>query len=92
MTEEQVDALFKKHKKEYLKTDRLAPGVEPADARAIVILSKYCIGPVIAGAEHDEVFLAVDGNKFCQNTSEEEIVELIRCGVMNSEEGFKMFV
>lgn len=48
---------------------------------------------VIEGAEHDQIFLAVDVDKFLEVADPSDVEELARCGLLyNEEEGFYMFV
>lgn len=46
---------------------------------------------IIAAAEHDEIYLWADLDTVAKNATEEQINELILCGVFISEDSFAMF-
>ncbi len=46
---------------------------------------------MVSAAEHDEIYLEVDVDEFCGVATEEQALELVRCGVRDGEYGFCMF-
>jgi len=89
--------VFERYENEFLKFSRI---VEPRHLRpdicAFLMLSDLSISyqdrDIIYGAEHDEIWLSADPTEIAANATEEQIRDLIRCGVFYSDEAFKMFV
>ena len=88
--------LFKKHNEEYLHHGDIEnPMHRQADLCAFLMLDK--IAPlnndrdIIIDARHDEITLAFDSAKVAENATEQEIIDLIRCGI-RFEEGDECFV
>ena len=79
---------------EFLKFDRIPESgrrhVRP-DICAFIYLHEKVGGTwkIIAGAEHDEIYL--DGNGGEGKLTEEDVVYLTRCGVRYGESGLCMF-
>jgi hypothetical protein len=92
-----LSEVFEKYDDEFLKFSRI---VEPRHLRpdicAFLILSDLSIfyqdRNIVDGAEHDEIWLSADPTEIAVNATEEQIRDLIRCGVFYSDEAFKMFV
>lgn len=74
-----------KHHEEYLKFDRVENPLHPRpDICALLMLDKIMpksSGNIISDAFHEEVFLAVDVDTFLIIATEEEVIDLIRCGI-----------
>ena len=53
-----------------------------------------CEGEIVAAAEHDKIYLGVDIEKLAEKATEEDILFLVRNGVMYNEEfeSLAMFV
>ncbi len=65
------------------------------DMHAMIILDKVLPGNnnMIAASGHDEVWLCIACEDLAEVITEEDILNLVRCGVMlDSDEGLKMFV
>jgi hypothetical protein len=62
----------------FIKLDHLVP---PA----------YKWEDIVTGSEHDEFFLSPDMDKFAKVATETDVLYLVRCGVMFSEDGMSMF-
>jgi len=66
------------------------------DVCALLLLER--LAPVkykaIGGAYHDEIYFAADPENVAEVATEEELLTLIRCGVLYDEDSgsFKMFV
>ena len=65
------------------------------DIHAFILLDKLLPGnhSIIAAAEHDQIWLDTDMEKIAEVATEEQIIELMKCGVMYDEdtESFFMF-
>lgn len=84
MTEDTLHALFEKHNGEYLKFDRVEKKrSNRPDLHAFLLLDELSpdAADIVAAAEHDEIFLDVTPGLLFQQANEEQIVELIRCGL-----------
>lgn len=74
---------------EYLKFDRIEkPRHARRDLSAFLLLAELVPGtkPIVACAEHDEFHLETDCDALARAASQEQIVELVRCGVRYSGE------
>jgi hypothetical protein len=96
MTVEEMKALFEKHDKEYIEFDRVkVKRSSRPDLHAFLLLDELIPDKgvdMVAGAEHDEVYLAPELEEVAGAITEEQVVELVRCGVRLGEYGFCMFV
>lgn len=83
--------LFDKHQDEHLKFDRVPDKMSSRpDLHAFMLLDKLFPGrekEMVAGARHDEICLEPDPGELACTATEEQIVELIRCGVMMNDCG-----
>jgi len=76
--------LFDQHDSEYCEYSRVHPLAETQPIlHALLMLyrlvpNKCCI---FAGADHDIIYLNVDSDALSGVISEEEVIDLIRCGV-----------
>lgn len=89
------EELCDKYEKEYLEFESIHVKLsQRPDIHAFILLDKLCptSGDIISGAEHDEIFLDVDVEELNKVATEEQALELIRCGVRCGEYGLAMFV
>lgn len=89
--------ILDKHSDEYLKFQRVEnKRSNRPDIHAFLLLDEIIPGDesIVSGAEHDEIFLSVDLDILANAATEEQILELIRCGVrLDSQYGIlAMFV
>jgi hypothetical protein len=82
---------------DYLKFDRVAnPKSKRPDLHAFLLLDSLVPGifDMVARAEHDEIYLKVYPDDLAEVATEEQILELIRCGVRydSDTDGLAMFV
>lgn len=91
--------LFEKHEKEYLKFKSIKNPRHPVpDMCAFLLLCE--LDPqgtqhyIIGCAEHDEVWLSANPEVIERAATEDQIIELLRCGVLWDEgvESFRMNV
>jgi hypothetical protein len=91
MTTEELENLFETHDDEFLKFEKVKNKTSKrSDLHAFTLLDKLCPGKsdMVAAAEHDEIFLDVELEDLAKVVTEEQIIELIRCGVRyNTEVG-----
>ncbi len=77
-------AMCEKHDEEFLKFERVQPkrSARP-DIHAFLLLDELVPGggDIVTGAEHDEIYLDVSPDTLSEVATEDQIVELIRCGV-----------
>lgn len=95
MTVNDMCMYFEKHNTEYSEFDRIKkPITKRPDLYAFLMLENLCPSNVgiIAGAEHDEIFIDVDLDRLAEVITEQDIINLIRCSVRLEELGLCMFV
>lgn len=76
--------IWDKHEDEFLKFERVQNKLSNRpDIHAFLLLDKLVPGDrdIVGSAEHDEIWLDVDPAGLEAVEAEEQIVELIRCGV-----------
>lgn len=91
MTEETLVDLFEYHDQAYLCFDDIKDKLHHRpDIHAFILLDQLTPGDmnIITGAEHGEIFLDTDIEKFCAIATEEHILDLIRCGVRLFDGGY----
>ena len=93
------EAFAKYEESEFLKFERIEKDKmlhERKDIGAFMLLHKLApgTGDIVVSAEHDEIWLDVDIEKLESSATEEDILYLIRCGVMYDTEtdSLSMFV
>lgn len=100
MTVEELTDLFESsNDEEFLKFERISrnPGeTERPDLFAFALLDKLVPGTtdIVSSAEHDQIFLETSIEHLAEVINAEQVITLIRCGVMyDSEfEALSMFV
>ena len=84
MTTERLAELFDAENDEYIKFDRVRDhrSARP-DLHAFLLLNQLQPGndDIVSGAGHEEIYLSIDTGKLAEVISEDQIVELLRCGV-----------
>jgi hypothetical protein len=95
----QLKELFKKHGTERNKFDRVENKYSKRhDLHAFILIDKILVDledqyDIISGATHDEIYLNADVEELARLITEEQVIELIRCGVRFTEFGILgMFV
>lgn len=87
MTTHNLYSIFEKHSDDYLKfSDIENPPSQRPDLCAMILLDRLIPGKrdIIVQAEHDEFTLGIDPDVLASVATEEQIVDLIRCGVRYS--------
>lgn len=83
-----IKELFEKHEDEYLKFDKIKEKkTNRPDLQAFLILDSIIPSDcdIISASEHDEFYLDVDLEVLAAKATEEQIIDLIRCGVSYGE-------
>jgi hypothetical protein len=83
--------------REFLRFERVeSPLSERPDLCAFLLLDSIAPGKsdMVSGADHDEIWLFVDTEALAEKATEEQILTLVRCGIMYDEEfeSLAMFV
>jgi hypothetical protein len=81
--------IFEKYNDDFLKFDKITTKLSNRpDIHAFVLLDSIVPGKsdMVSAAEHDEIFLEVDASDLADAATEEQVVDLIRCGVRYSSE------
>lgn len=99
MNENQLRKLFQQHDDEYLNFEKVQnKRSRRADIHAFLLLDEL-LPPeegecgtqnLISCAEHDEFWLEVDLDKLLKVVTKDQVLELVRCGVLIDEHGLKM--
>lgn len=85
-----IKELFEKHDEESCQFDRIKEKkTNRPDLQAFLILDSIIPSDydIISASEHDEFFLDIDLEVLAAKATEEQIIDLIRCGVRYSEYG-----
>jgi hypothetical protein len=87
---------FKKFGDDYLKFNDVEDKLSPRpDVHAFVLLASLVLPtdkPILAAADHDIVYLAVDLEMLAKMATENDIQDLSRCGVCYDADGLYMNV
>jgi hypothetical protein len=89
--------LYDKHRDEYLHFERVENKTsQRADLHAFNLLDRLIpgSGDIVGSAEHDEIWLSISPDELTKVATEDQIVELIRCGVRydSYNDALSMFV
>ena len=102
-----LPAMFERHEAEFIEFKRIQTPRHPRpDIAAFLLLHELVpedpeylarvghASDMVSAAEHDQIWLATDVEKFAQVATEEHVIELLRCGVNYCEDhdSFFMFV
>lgn len=88
-----INSIFEKHNNEYIKFDQVQNKRSGRpDLHAFLLLDELFPGntDMISASEHDEVYLSIDEEQI-ETLTEEQIIELVRCGVRYDGECLLMF-
>ena len=94
MNTRELQDLFETHKREYLKFEKiLDPKSRRPDVNAFLILDALVPSneDLISCAWHDNIGLGIDLRDLAEAASEDQVIELIRCGVRISNGHLCMF-
>jgi hypothetical protein len=96
MTVDEMLEFEETHDDEFLKFERIPTERKlnnRPDLNAFILLDKLVPGngDIVVCSEHDEIFLGTDLESLAQTVTEENIIDLIRCGVRFTSDGLCMF-
>ena len=80
---------FEQFEDEYIKFDRIEqPRSKRPDLHAFLLLDEILPGTrdLISCSEHDEFFLDIDCDAFAAVVTDDQIRDLVRCGVRHSDD------
>jgi hypothetical protein len=89
-----LKALFDKYTDEYIKFGRVANKLSSRpDVHAFLLLDRLVPGTadLICHSEHDEIWLGVEPEDLAKVITEEQVIELVRCGVRFDGSCLQMF-
>jgi hypothetical protein len=90
-----IEEVFEKYNNEFLTFDKVENKKSKlADLHAFLLLDSIVTtaNNIVGSAEHDVIWLDVDIDELAEKATEEQILELVRCGVRISEGSLAMFV
>ena len=88
-----IEQLFEKHDNEYLKFDGVKNKLSTRpDLHAFLMLDKLFPGTddMVCAAGHDIFYLGI-GSEMINKLTEDQVIELARCGVLYQEDSLAMF-
>lgn len=96
MALENIESVFDKFHEdgEYIEFDRVENKLSNRpDLHAFLLLDKLVPGKgdMVSGAEHDEIYLETDLEELAAVATEDDIRDLVRCGVRCDGDGLRMF-
>lgn len=91
-----IGEIFNNYQDEYLEFEKIENKFSNRpDLHAFILLDKIIPGDsdIVSYSEHDEFYLSIDTDELAKFATEEQIVDLIRCGVQynDSEDCLYMF-
>ena len=99
MTVAQLNKFFKDNDDEFLKFEKIPVTRRLSsrpDLNAFMLLDQLAPGDedIVCSAEHDEIYLSLSRKAITCLASEDQILDLIRCGLRLDDfgDGFAMFV
>ena len=81
--------LFEKYGDEYIRFERIENKKSSRpDIHAMILLNEIVPGDrdIVSASEHDEFWLDIDCEKLAEIITDEQVIELRRCGVHYDEE------
>ena len=90
------DNIFEEFEDEFLKFDRVPESDRLSnrpDLHAFMLLDRLVPGnkDMVAGAQHDEIYLSPDPEELLKVATKEQLRDLHRCGVRCNYDGLQMF-
>lgn len=88
-----AEDIFKKHNKDYLKFKRVeSKKTNRPDLHAFLLLDELFPDnkDIVSAASHDELWLSIESEDI-EKLTEDQILELTRCGIRYDEDSLCMF-
>lgn len=96
MNKDKMEELFDSHSDDFLDFNSIENKLSNRqDLHAFLLLDRLVpgTGDMVSAAEHDEIWLITDEDALSEVVTQEQILELVRCGVMYAKyQGLHMFV
>ena len=89
MEQENLQQFFDDHEGNFLEFDLIQDKLSNRpDLHAFLLLDKLVpgSGDIVDSAAHDEIFLSVDVEELLKVATDEQLLELSRCGIFYNEE------
>jgi hypothetical protein len=95
-TVEEMGEFMESQRDEYIKFDRVKYRLsDRPDLHAFLLLDKLAPpeggGDMIEASEHDEFWLSADPKRVAEAATDENLIDLVRCGVLFHDAAFSMF-
>jgi hypothetical protein len=90
VTQEEIEQFFEDNNDDFLKFELVEnPRSKRPDLHAFLLLEELVPGDkdILDAAEHDEVWLSIELSELEGKITEEQLLELIRCGIRCDEDG-----
>ena len=90
-----LETLFEKHDDQFLKSELIKNKLNlRPDLHAFLLLDKLIPGDrsMVSDSEHDKIWLDINLENLAEVITEEQVIELIRCGVMLEDNHLTLFV
>ncbi len=84
-----LEKMFRKFEDDYLEFDKVEnKRSNRSDINAFLLLDQLLPGDraMVCAAEHDEIYLDVDVKKLARVITEEQVLELVRCGIRYNDD------
>ena len=89
MEQENLQQFFDDHEDDFLEFDLIQDKLSNRpDLHAFLLLDKLVpgSGDIVGSATHDEIFLSTDVEELLKVATEDQLIELSRCGIFYNEE------
>lgn len=90
-----IQESFAQYENDFIRFERIvSPPSQRRDLCAFLLLEKLVPSDVriVAAAEHDQIYLEVSPDALADVATLDDILYLVRCGVLCNDEGLYMFV
>jgi hypothetical protein len=90
-----AEGFFEGKDEEFIRFERVEHKLSNRpDIHAFLLLDQLCPGTrdMVSAAEHDEIYLDVDVKELLERATDEQLIDLHRCGVRAGDNGLAMFV
>lgn len=90
-----LEEFLEEHDEEFIRFGRVEHKLSNRpDIHAFLLLDQLCPGgrDIVSYAEHDEIYLDVDVKELLEKATDEQLIDLHRCGVRAGDVGLAMFV
>jgi isochorismate hydrolase len=89
MEQKNLQQFFEDHEEDFLEFDLIQDKLSNRpDLHAFLLLDRLVpgSGDIVGSAAHDEIFLSTDVEELLKVATEDQLIELSRCGIFYNEE------